>query len=93
MLTPILCAIALCIAPEVGADGGTVPEDAFHSRVPAPARSVTTGQPIADLNGDGIVDIYDVLLFLNCWQNNLPCADLNGDGVVDIADVVFFVNA
>lgn len=70
-----------------------MPEDSFLSWGPVPARSLTTGNPVADLNSDGILDIYDVLLFLNCWQNSLPCADLNSDGVLDIADVLFFVNA
>jgi len=92
MLTSMLCAVALGIAADAGPVETAPPQD-YLAWGPTPARSLTTGNPAADLNGDGIIDIHDVLLFLNCWQNNLPCADFNGDGVIDFADVLGFINA
>ena len=53
---------------------------------------ITTGSPLADLNGDGIVDFFDVALFINCVQTGAACADLNGDGVVDFFDVQLFIS-
>jgi hypothetical protein len=55
-----------------------IPDDVFH--VPA----VCTG----DINGDGVVDVLDVIEVLAAWgQTNHP-ADVNGDGVVDILDLI-----
>jgi hypothetical protein len=43
---------------------------------------------IADLSGDGIVNIADFLVFNSAFGTSCSCcpADLNGDGLVDIAD-------
>jgi hypothetical protein len=42
---------------------------------------------MADLYGDGVVDILDLLELLDAWgPNPRSCADLNGDGVVDVLD-------
>lgn len=92
MLTSMLCAITLCASVGHNSQGQVAPGD-YLSWGATPARDVSTGNPIADINADGVIDIYDVLAFLNCWQNGLPCADLNADGVVDINDVMIFVNA
>jgi hypothetical protein len=51
-----------------------------------------------DLNGDGIVDIYDAIILGNAynstpgrptWNSN---ADINGDGIVDIYDAILLAN-
>lgn len=46
-----------------------------------------------DLNGDGVVDVADLLLLLAAWGTcPQPCpADLNGDGVVDVADMLILL--
>ncbi len=48
-----------------------------------------------DLNGDGVVDVSDVLLLLGAWgpcPEDKPCtADLNGDGVVDVTDLLILL--
>ncbi len=48
-----------------------------------------------DLNGDGVVDISDLLILLSAWgqcPNDEPCySDLNGDGVVDTADLMILL--
>lgn len=50
---------------------------------------------MGDLNGDGVVDVTDLLLLLAVWG---PCpetgecaADLNGDGVVDVSDMLILM--
>jgi hypothetical protein len=49
-----------------------------------------------NLNGDGVVDIADLALFLSAFGSNgsgTPCSDINGDGIVDIADLALFLSA
>lgn len=42
-----------------------------------------------DLNGDGSVNVLDLLLLLTDWGPCLGCAaDLNGDGAVDVLDLL-----
>lgn len=53
---------------------------------------------IGDANGDGTVDVADVVAIVNYILNkpgenfNEQAADVNGDGVIDVADVVGVVN-
>ena len=53
---------------------------------------------VGDLNNDGVVDIFDVVILAKAFgskpgdPNWNPDADLNNDGVVDIFDVVILVN-
>ena len=47
------------------------------------------GQPAEDLNGDGVVNIQDlVLVVANFGETAENDADVNGDGVVNIQDLV-----
>ncbi len=46
----------------------------------------------ADLNQDGILNFFDVQLFLNWYASSNPSADLNGDGVLNFFDVQVFLN-
>ena len=45
----------------------------------------------ADINGDGVVNIQDLVLVANAFGEAEP--DLNGDGVVNIQDLVIVANA
>ena len=45
----------------------------------------------ADLNGDGVVNIQDLVIVANAFGKAEP--DLNGDGVVNIQDLVIVANA
>ncbi len=48
-------------------------------------------QPVVDFNGDGLVDIKDLLRLIASWRQNDPAVDIGpsafGDGVVDAADL------
>ena len=45
----------------------------------------------ADLTGDTVLDIFDVLLFLEWLSTGRPEADWDGNGLVDIFDLIAFV--
>ena len=47
--------------------------------------------PIVDVNGDGVVNILDLIVVANAFGEAEP--DLNGDGVVNIQDLVIVANA
>ncbi|RKU15947.1 hypothetical protein C6503_13290 [Candidatus Poribacteria bacterium] len=47
--------------------------------------------PTADVNGDGVVNIQDLVIVANAFGKAEP--DLNGDGVVNIQDLVIVANA
>ena len=48
-------------------------------------------RPSADVNGDGVVNIQDLVIVANAFGKAEP--DLNGDGVVNIQDLVIVANA
>ena len=55
--------------------------------------SITITRQFAwDINGDGIVDISDILYVAQNLNTNEPKADANFDGRVDIVDLVLVVN-
>lgn len=46
---------------------------------------------VADMNGDGVHDMFDISMFLNLFMQN--DADFNGDGSTDYFDVTAFLAA
>ena len=46
--------------------------------------------PTADLNGDGVVNILDLVIVANAFGEAIP--DLNGDGTVNVLDLVLVAN-
>jgi len=54
--------------------------------------SVACGQCQVDLNADGVLDFFDVSLFISAFSNQLPQGDFTGDGVYDFFDVSSFIN-
>ncbi len=46
-----------------------------------------------DINGDGVVDVLDLLLLLAAWGTADPDSDINGDGVVDVLDLLLVLGA
>lgn len=47
----------------------------------------------ADLNGDDVLDLADVQLFVTAFMAAQPAADIDGNGVYDLADVQGFVSS
>jgi hypothetical protein len=45
---------------------------------------------LADLTGDGTVDLGDFFEFFNCWDLSEPCADIDGNPGVDLGDFFTF---
>ncbi|MCA9298682.1 MAG: hypothetical protein KDA28_06425 [Phycisphaerales bacterium] len=92
MLTTLTIAAMLSGAPsESGATTG--PDVMPMATEPSGDTGYVAGSSLADLNGDGVVDSFDLMLFVRCWYAGLPCADVNADGVVDLTDAILFLNA
>lgn len=47
--------------------------------------------PLSDNNGDGIVDLSDLVMFLHGWLSAECTADLDESGFIDIADLVLYL--
>ncbi|MDP7004763.1 MAG: GC-type dockerin domain-anchored protein, partial [Phycisphaerales bacterium] len=55
----------------------------------------TCGSPStcdADINGDGNVNVSDVLSLVGAWGSSDPDADINGDGTVGVADLLLVID-
>jgi fibro-slime domain-containing protein len=52
--------------------------------------SILIGEPgcAADINGDGVVNVLDLLLVLADWDLTNSPADINGDGIVNVLDLL-----
>ena len=44
-----------------------------------------------DLNGDGVVDVEDLVALLLAWGSDDPSADLDGNGSVGVEDLVILI--
>jgi len=58
-----------------------------------------TGAPLADINGDGEVNVGDIMAIINIMASTVPNvsadenpADLNGDGEVNVGDIMAIIN-
>jgi hypothetical protein len=60
-----------------------------------PAVEVLDVNPVVDFNGDGVVDIDDLLSLIESWGQNDPLVDIGprplGDGTVDVLDLEVFM--
>ncbi|TVQ51063.1 MAG: hypothetical protein EA377_13370 [Phycisphaerales bacterium] len=68
-------------------------EGAFGT-VEVDAVSRTFPQVFADLNGDGVVNVFDLLILLENWgvpSQGGSSADLNNDGVVNVFDLLLLL--
>lgn len=48
---------------------------------------------VADYDGNGTLDFFDVSIFISAYNESDPAADLDGNGVFNFFDVSVFVNA
>ena len=46
-----------------------------------------------DINGDGYVDVGDLLAVIDLWGTSDSPADINGDGIVDVTDLLAVVGS
>jgi hypothetical protein len=46
----------------------------------------------ADVNGDGVLDTRDVIVFLNAWSQQDSMSDCTADGAIDTQDVLCYLN-
>jgi hypothetical protein len=46
---------------------------------------------VSDLNGDGVLDLGDITLFVTAFTGVDGLADLDGNGLFDLGDIVLFV--
>jgi len=57
-----------------------------------------TQHAMGDLNGDGVVDVLDVIVIIGTAfegqtpPNGMASADVNGDCVVDVFDVIYLID-
>ncbi len=93
--------ITLTLQIAVPEGGGTVLVSArSESDNATRAFSTVTIEPSpqqpGDLNGDGVVDVSDLLILLGSWGDCPPgksCpADLNGSGTVDVSDLLILLS-
>ena len=47
----------------------------------------------ADINGDDVVDVSDVLAIISAWGEPGGAADVNGDSIVDVSDLLVIISA
>lgn len=72
---------------------GSLDRPTIHSVLNA-SFSIDSGAAcVADLNGDGVLDFFDVSAFLSAFGSMDLTADFNGDGVLDFFDVSAFLTA
>ena len=84
--------IAFSAVPVVSGQEVTLQVIDVHGNIAKQTFSIgTTGgvQVVGDINGDGVVNIQDLVLVANAFgQTGQQPADVNGDGIVNIADLV-----
>ncbi len=71
---------------------------AFHHLLDVASTTTPRGVGLAilnpcrvDMNIDGVLDFFDVQVYLNLYSSGSPLADLNNDGILDFFDVQMFL--
>jgi FG-GAP repeat protein len=70
-----------------------VPDDELSLEIEDALEELFPPECSADLNGDGVLDLFDVSAFLSAFSAQDPIADFTGDGLFDFFDVQAFLNA
>ena len=48
-------------------------------------------QCVADIDGDNVVNVNDILAIVGYWGSSIPAGDINNDGTVDVSDLLIVV--
>ena len=64
---------------------------AANNTITGPGDAVEVTACLADFNGDGTVNVFDVVAFITLWNTGTIDADFNSDGTISIFDVVAFI--
>jgi hypothetical protein len=85
------------IGNKIYAIGGSYPDSHGNPIIPTSVEEYDTGLgiPSPDFNGDGVVDIDDLIILVECWGTDEPLCDIApppfGDGIVDMKDLEVFM--
>jgi len=83
--------LALDTKPFVSQDASLVVK--AHDYIPYEATITVESDITGDVNGDGLVNMVDLLLLLVAWgESPGDPADLNGDGVVNVQDLLILLS-
>jgi hypothetical protein len=83
--------LALDTKPFVSQDASIVVK--AHDFIPYESTITVKSDITGDINGDGLVNVADLLLLLVAWgENPGDPADLNGDGVVNVQDLLIILS-
>jgi hypothetical protein len=86
------------VGDKIYAIGGSYPDSQGNPIIPTSVEEYDTGLGvlIADFNGDGVVDLDDLVILIESWGTDDPLCDIapfpDGDGIVDILDLEFFMS-
>ncbi len=62
-----------------------------YSAVIQPAPAYTAFASLADFDGNGVLDLADIIAFITAFNTADFAADLTGDGILDLADLTLFI--
>ena len=69
------------------------PDDENAADTPGGENPACQSDCPADINGDGSVNVTDLLIVLDQWGNTDSPADVNSDGTVDVNDLLMLIGA
>lgn len=79
------------LVAEVGDPDNPVGDPNVYSETAEVVLRVTAPACVADYNGDGVINFFDVSAFLVLFGDEDPAADLNADGMFNFFDVAAFL--
>jgi hypothetical protein len=89
-----VCLAILCVLSSGLSGRSALSPVAAAPPLPGPVPTSSNCEALADVNRDGIVDLYDLARIARAYNPQHPAsdtyADLNGDGQVDLFDLVLF---
>jgi hypothetical protein len=74
---------------------GNTPDQVYGEYIDGGENTITDECPLGcpDINGDGNVDVSDLLIVIAYWGSPDSPADINQDGIVDVTDLLIVVGS